>query len=107
MLCGLAGQAIVTQQRLDEEYLSRLHYFENFAPVSGLAAGFVPTRLVLHTQSIDCRFSTGSESLQEIRLVNQVISKRYRAESITHSVHMEVRRSPIGPASSIANKQER
>jgi hypothetical protein len=101
MLAALAEQAIVTQQSLDDKYVAMLRHFAESAPVTHFAEIFEPVRIALHTQSIDCRFSTGSESLRQIRLVNQVVSKRYRAQSITHSVHIEIRRTPIGPGQAI------
>jgi hypothetical protein len=97
MLAGLAGQAIFTQRALDSEYLARLKDFADFVPVSEWSALFEPSRIALATQSIDCCFSTSSESLREIRLVNQVTSKRYQSSSVTHSIHVEVRSCPFGP----------
>ena len=88
MLSSLAVQAIVTQRRLDEKYVSMRRDFAEFTPLSHLVAMFEPVRIAMHAQSIDCRFSTGSDSLRGVRLVNQVIDKRYRAQSITHSVHL-------------------
>ena len=107
MLSALAEQVIVAQQVLDEQYLRRLRDFADLVSVSSLSAHFVPSHLAIESQTIECRFITSSETLSEIRLVNQVFSKRFQAQSITHSVHIEVRRSPLGPGQMIVKPEER
>jgi hypothetical protein len=105
MLSQLAGQAMVTQRVLDLQYLARVKAFEQFTPASDLARLFVPVSLALTKQNIECQFSTGSESLREIRLLNRVVSKRYQSHSISHTVRIEVRRSPLPPGAKIEPKR--
>jgi len=97
LLVSLAGQAILTQRQLDAAYAQRLKDFEAFVPVTALSRAFPPSRLVMQTQQAEVGFSTTSQSLTEIRIINQVISKRYRSQSVKHTVRIEVLRSAFRP----------
>jgi hypothetical protein len=97
MVVSLVGQVISTQQVLDKFYLAIYQEFQAFAPASDWARHFVPEHLVVEFQSIECGFSTGTRRLSEVRLFNQVISRRYQAQSITHSVQVEIRRTAVKP----------
>ncbi len=105
MLASLAGQAIQTQRALDTAWLSRCRDFQQFAAASAIAAPFAPRRLVIGTQDIECQFTAKTSSLTEIRLLNQTFTKRYKAQTISQSVHLEVRSTAAEPGKRPASER--
>ncbi len=105
MLASLAGQAIQTQRALDAAWLSRCRDFQQFAAASAIAAPFAPRRLVLRTQDIECQFTAKTSSLTEIRLLNQTFRQRYKARTVTQSVHLEIRSTTAESAKTSASER--
>jgi hypothetical protein len=99
VLSSFSAQTIATQRNLDAAYLTASCAFRDLyawaleVGLGEIVRQFEPQHLLLQEQQLQFEIATGTGTLEEVRIVNQVFAQRYRARTTTHSITIRILRS--------------